>query len=239
LAAEPAKTAVATIMWSTGRATVERLALGVEDGALVSAVVGADKAGIDCPLGWPNAFVDFVTAHHTGHVVAPEDVAGRAWRRRLAWRVTDEAVHDATGLNPLSVSADRIGHTAMRGAAILARLDGLGRAVDRCGDGVVEVYPAASLRHWDLPYKRYKGRENLAVLCQLVDQMLEAAPWLDLRAYERDCRASDDAFDAVVAALTARAAALDLVAPPSSAQREAARTEGWIAVPTVKLTELR
>ena len=33
-----------------------------------------------------------------------------AWRRKLAYRVTDEVVHAAVGRWPLSVAADRIGH---------------------------------------------------------------------------------------------------------------------------------
>ncbi|WP_281398007.1 hypothetical protein [Actinomadura alba] len=40
--------------------------------------MNADKAGIDCPLGWPDAFVDFVTAHRAGHVVTPAGLDGRA-----------------------------------------------------------------------------------------------------------------------------------------------------------------
>jgi hypothetical protein len=28
--------------------------------------MAADKAGIDCPLGWPEKFVKFISTHHTG-----------------------------------------------------------------------------------------------------------------------------------------------------------------------------
>ncbi|MEV1178857.1 hypothetical protein [Nonomuraea sp. NPDC049784] len=58
-------------------------------------------------------------------------VSGRAWRRDLALRVTDQVVHQQTGLTPLSVSADRIGHATMRCAAPLAELARRGRPVDR------------------------------------------------------------------------------------------------------------
>jgi hypothetical protein len=57
--------------------------------------------------------------------------------------LTDEAVRAETGLIPLSVAADRIGHAAMRCAGLLAQLARRGQSVDRCGRGVVvEVYPA-------------------------------------------------------------------------------------------------
>jgi hypothetical protein len=77
----------------------------------------------------------------------PGGLTGRQWRRRLAWRVTDEVVRAETGLIPLSVAADRIGHTAMRCTGLLAQLARQGQPVDRCGRGVlVEVYPATSLK---------------------------------------------------------------------------------------------
>src|SRR5262249_25483394 len=145
LAAEPPGTAVASIEWSAAGAVVSDLTSPATDDAVVAAIRQADKAGIDCPLGWPAEFVTFVQAHQTGNLVAPDGIAGRAWRRRLAYRHTDLAVHEKTRLMPLSVSADRIGHTAMRCAAILAQLASSGRPVDRRGTGtVVEVYPAAT-----------------------------------------------------------------------------------------------
>lgn len=240
LAAEPAGTALAWIDWFTDRARLRGVAVGVDDDAIVAAVGAAEKAGIDCPLGWPAAFVEFVSAHHTGHVIDPGDIAGREWRRRLAFRITDEAVYRLVGRWPLSVAADRIGHTAMRAAGLLARLAREGSPVDRAGSGVVvEVYPAASLRRWGLAHRGYKGKENLARLGDLVDQLGQSTEWLDLGAHEDLCRVSDHAFDAVVAALTARAAACGLATRPSADQLDLARTEGWIAMPTSPLSGLK
>ncbi|MGN9843590.1 DUF429 domain-containing protein [Nonomuraea sp. H19] len=239
LAAEATRTAVAWLDWSPGRARLARVEVAVDDGLIVDAVMEARKAGIDCPLGWPDKFVDFVTAHRAGHVRVPEGLAGRAWRRDLALRVTDQVVHEQTGLTPLSVSADRIGHATMRCAAVLAELARRGRPVDRRGGGaVVEVYPAACLKRWGLPYRGYKRAANLTELGRLVDRLLEAAPWLELGGYEPLCRASDDATDAVVCALAARASALGLVTVPAAEQAGAAATEGWIALPTAPLDGL-
>jgi hypothetical protein len=69
-------------------------------------------------------------------------------------------------------------------------------------------------------------------------ELLAAAPWLDLGSFEPLCRTSHDAFDAVIAALVARAAALGQILQPDAEQREAARTEGWIALPTCGLSGL-
>jgi predicted nuclease with RNAse H fold len=229
LAAQPSRTAVAWLDWSAGGCAARDVRLGCDDDVVVEALLAADKSGVDCPLGWPVRFVEFVAAHDAGHVEVP---AGADWRRELTLRLTDFDVRERVGMTPLSVSADKIGHVAMRCAALLARLALEGRPVDRAGGGpVVEVYPAASLRLWKLDSRNYKRAANLAGLGRLVDALLSRADWLDLGPYERLCRASDDATDAVVAALTARAAALGHTLPPGEDQLAVARVEGWIALP--------
>jgi predicted nuclease with RNAse H fold len=253
LAAADDRTAMAAVAWEAGRATVRSVQFGVTDDEIVAAVRTADKAGLDCPLGWPAAFVTFVGAHQAGHPVRPAGANtvtgesgghpsgpdGALWRRSLAYRVTDEVVRAETGLIPLSVSADRIAHAAFRCAALLARLADGATPVDRTGDGVVvEVYPAASLRRWGLTHRGYKARTGGAGHGFLVDELVAAAPWLDLGPHEPLCRTSHDAFDAVIAAMAARAAALGQVRAPGPAERAAAATEGWIALPTGHLPDL-
>jgi hypothetical protein len=54
------------------------------------------------------------------------------------------------------------------------------------------------------------------------------------------CRHSDDAFDALICALIARAAALGLTTPPSpGTQTERASVEGWIHLPTSDIPGLQ
>ena len=239
LAAEPANTAVTRIRWTESSAEVQAVGVDVDDAVLVKEVTASDKAGIDCPLGWPQRFVEFVSQHQAGLFVAPADVAGKDWRRQLALRETDLAVRSATGLIPLSVAADRIGLAAMRCAGLLGRLAAAGAPVDRSGAGVVvEVYPAAALKQWGLAYRRYKGITNTAARHQLIDTLTAAAPWLRLGDHQQACRRSDHALDAVIAALNARAAALGLTTTPVAEQFGAARTEGWIALPTGNLANL-
>lgn len=236
LAAEPGGTAIASIEWSATGAVVRDLTGPATDDTVVAAIRQSDKTGIDCPLGWPAEFVAFVQAHQTGNLVVPDGIAGRDWRRRLAYRHTDLAVHEQTRLMPLSVSADRIGHIAMRCAALLARLTPSGQPIDRGGSSiVVEVYPAATLKIWNLTHRGYKRPPNRAALTKLVDALLQAAPWLSLGAHELACRHSDHALDAVIAALTARAAHLGLVTQPDQHQTKYATTEGWMVVPTAPL----
>lgn len=127
----------------------------------------------------------------------------------------------------------------MRCAALLYRLTPRGTTTYRRGTGlVVEVYPAASLKQWGLPYRGYKGPRHSALLSELVDSLLSTAQWLSFGEHEEVCRRSDHAFDAVIAALTARAVALNLTTTPSPDESRAAAVEAWIAVPTSPLRDL-
>lgn len=239
LSAEASNTAVAVVDWEPGAAHVAGVHLGVDDAAVLTLLSSGDRAAIDCPLGWPEPFVDFLIAHRTSHVTAPTGMTGLAWRRTLSRRATDLHVAAVTGVTPLSVAADRIAAVAMRAAGLLSALALSGSPVDRAGGGhVVEVYPAAALSRWQLPHKGYKGAGKQATLGRLVDDLLSALPGLRLGDAETICRRSDDALDSVVCALVARAAALGLVEPVPAEQSARASTEGWIALPTAPLGQL-
>src|SRR5258708_12277452 len=101
LAAEPERTAVARIEWSSGRARICDVICGADDGMILAAIAEAQKAGIDCPLAWPDDFVAFVAGHQAGHVTVPGDLTGREWRRQLTMRLPDRVVHADTRLTPL------------------------------------------------------------------------------------------------------------------------------------------
>ena len=209
-----------------------------DDATVLAALAEADQAGIDCPLGWPDEFIRFVTAHQAGAVPLPPDGTPPGWRRALTLRVTDRVVHEQTGLTPLSVSADRIGSVAMRCAILLAELARRGQPVDRAGTGkVVEVYPAASLKVWGLTHQGYKRPREPEKLGQLMDELATQTPWLKQGEIAGQCRRSHDAADALIAALAARAASRGLtLRPRNPAEEAAARTEGWVAIPRNETT---
>lgn len=236
LAAESTRTALAVVEWGGTDAALTQLSVGVSDDAVVDASGGVDKIGIDCAFGWPDEFVAFLVAH-SDPVTAPAVDGGMDWRRTLAYRETDRVARRVTGRWPLSVSTDRLGLTAMRCAGLLGRLRDAGRDVDRSGAGdVAEVYPGASLRLWGFDTTGY--RTDPDVRERLLARVVATAPWLDLRGHADALVRSGDAFDAVVAALAARGAALGRYAPPEPAQLERARREGWIALPTGALADL-
>ncbi|MFF0817555.1 DUF429 domain-containing protein [Rhodococcus sp. NPDC003318] len=238
LAAEPAKTAVATVEWGDGSARVIDLRLGATDADIVEAAIRADRIGVDAPFGWPDAFVEFLAAHHRRSPVRDLGLDTRAGRLPLVRRRTDRMVHAATGIVPLSVSTDLIAHVALRCAGLLADLAVAGVDTGRVDGRVVEAYPAAALQRWGLPFRGYKGTVNATRLAALTGEIEVAAPGLELGGFRARCVTSDDAFDAVIAALIARAVALGRTALPDPGDRDVADREGWIHLPTSPLDTL-
>jgi len=177
LAAQDADSAYCVIEWDGGHATPDVPVMPASDGQPLREMHAADWIGVDAPFGWPDDFVAAVSGYH--HDGSWPDAASSA---RLRHRETDRLVHavvaERTGksLWPLSVSSDRIAVCAWRCARLLARYAReTGAPLDRIGDpdaqgaarparagrllapsGLVEVYPAAALALWGLPYKGYK-----------------------------------------------------------------------------------
>jgi predicted nuclease with RNAse H fold len=237
LSSQPSHTASCVIEWSGRRANVGHLDVGVDDDAIVRLIASVDRLGVDVPLGWPIAFAHAV-AQHSRDGSWPADYT-HADTSAYRLRRTDVWVWRNVGTSPpLSVATDRIALPAMRAAALLSRLP---ERISLDGSGVVvEVYPAAALRRWGLPSRRYKRNENRDARRELITRFLtETAKWLDMGTAEVDlCILSDDAFDAVIAALVARAASLALVEPIPPEDHASAIREGWIAVPRTGSLEL-
>jgi predicted nuclease with RNAse H fold len=237
LAAEPKATALCLIDWGAHSASVARLGLDISDETIVGIAADTEKIGLDCALGWPTDFVDFLNNVNVRDA-APEPFLGDLdFRRNLAFRETDRMVHAETGRWPLSVSTDRLGMTAVRCAGLLSQLSAAGVQIDKSGGGkVVEIYPGATLRIWGLDTSGYRQSKDVRV--RLVEAIRESAPKLFLGGFVELMIESCDAFDSVVAALAARAAYLGAYKKPTKDQLGKAQIEGWIALPTKKLDSL-
>lgn len=146
----------------------------------------------------------------------------------------------------MSVSVDKLGVLAIRGAGLLARLAEEGRAVPRDGSGAVaEVYPAYALIMWGIaPEGTYKGKgEGVEAARGRVLAALEAGLGLDLSGEVcLRCVADEHALDALISAVVARAVALGLTEGPATGdERALAPVEGWMHLPRrgVGLDEIR
>jgi hypothetical protein len=216
-ASQPKNTALCEIVWDGSSATVVHVASGVTDDQIRGLVQNPPSRvfGVDIPFGWPTHFVQFVTAHME-RVTPPLGVSGT--QKRL--RATDEFIWELLRRQPLSVSTDRIGIPAMRWAGLMEEFG----VTDRSGDGrFFEVYPAAARIAWGLPPKDDVSAFDLLMAeCPLFFAAADLPSAL-LR--------SDHAFDALICALAARAAALGLTYQPPPEVRESAEVEGWIHAP--------
>ena len=201
---------------------------GARDSDLLELFTRACKIGIDAPFGWPNPFVRAIQLYSKATKWPDAEV------RQLRYRRTDEVVIKKAHIFPLAVAADRIAVTAMRAARLLTATSASGEAIDRSGTGrFVEAYPAAALSIWRFPAKGYKGPKKKDVLAKLVNEFAnKTRAWLPLTdEVQSRCRESDDCFDALVAALVPRAAAIGCCEPIPSKDLDLAAEEGWIALP--------
>jgi uncharacterized protein DUF429 len=207
----PKRTALCVIEWTGTEAIVRSYCLNVSDSDIESYVNVADKIGMDVPFGWPQAFTNAVVSHLQRQLWPV--ASGHELRR------TDLHVQQATTRWPLSVSSDRIACTAFRAAAFLSRMEQIHGRIDRTGTGVfVEVYPRAARDRW--------GCANFGAFSAATGGWLRFAG-----STEETCSKSPDCFDAFVAALVARAAAMKLCDPVPEIDLDAAGAEGWIALP--------
>jgi predicted nuclease with RNAse H fold len=225
LAAQPRDSALCALEWTGSQVVVQDVHPNVSDEQIVNSIRAAHKTGLDVPFGWPTAFVQAVHAW----------AGGKPWTNggsNLWMRATDVVVQPIK--QPLSVSSDRIARTAARAARVLTQAKAAGIDITRAGDGkVVEVYPAAALKRWDLPCIGYKDKkpECASIKKQIVATLVDKVS-LNIRGEQRTlCEESDHALDALVAALIARAHAIGLCDPIPNQQRTTAAIEGWIALP--------
>jgi hypothetical protein len=209
------------IEWANSRASIRQLVVGVDDDTITSLAGDVDALGIDAPFGWPAPFVKLLAGKSQLHAWTHER------RDSLRFRATDHHVRRETGRWPLSVSSDLIGVVAMRCHELLQRL----RVTNPTAQGkTLEVYPAAALRRWGLIAGSYKGAERRVALDRLVGKLLSVAAWLEVSVDQGALlRSSDDALDALISSLVARAAKVGLA--DASPEDPCARSEGWIVLP--------
>ena len=241
LSSSSKRTAVVAVEWGRDKAMVGEPALGLGDADLVERLARAGWVGIDAPFGWPLEMVRAVHEYAASGRWAGEDKD--EFRFRRTDRFVREAILAETGrkLSPLSVSSDRIALTARRTALLREHAyERSGVRFDLAGgDQVVEVYPAAALLVWGLDRGGYKSSRRLdrrEAECYAREALLSAiearVQWLCWSTGARQaCIESDDALDAVLAALVARAAAMGLTLLPPAEDMEPAHSEGWIHLP--------
>lgn len=219
---------------------VEAAFPGVPDDAELPSFV-AERCGesiaIDAPLGWPQDFARAIQRYMFAGTGDWHDGATDFASSYHRLRETDRWIVDnVTGFNnkpvrPLSVSADKLGATAMKAAWLLSRLRAdHAMKIDRSGaEGrVIETYPAAAASAWELKFlRKYKNLESGEAkgTCQRIQKCFE-----ELNISFKDDVSNEHEVDALVCGLVA-GARLRGWTQDIPENTPAARTEGWIHVP--------
>lgn len=86
LAAQPAATSLAVIDWQPNSARLLSLELGVADTRVIELSNQVDKLGIDCALGWPVEFIEFLNRYAQLVEAKPVIDGGIDWRRQISFR---------------------------------------------------------------------------------------------------------------------------------------------------------
>jgi predicted nuclease with RNAse H fold len=226
LSTEPRKTAACWLHFGPNGATVDLVTESLDDDLLVELLATADRAAIDSPLGWPEPFIEAITQwRDTGTFPG-------GTRTPLRMRATDLYVQERA-LTPFSVSADRLGAVAMRCSLLLSKVtQRTGEGMNRIDGRVIECYPSAALYRFGFDRSEVRGaKTDVDVRARLLAGILAQAIWLALTDDEQETLVEvGDSFDAFVAALVARAAALGLT-DPAPPELTVARSEGWIHLP--------
>jgi hypothetical protein len=177
---------------------------------------------IDAPLGWPAPMGDVLQQH----------VAGKGWGPHtddVFSRVTERFVMARTGKKPLEVGAQLIARTAYTALNFLEQLrERTGRELPLLWNpdateewGVIEVYPAATLKKRGLLKSGYGKTEESRGHC-----LQSLADHVRLEVPESAICLSGHRLDAVIATI----AAADFVAGRCEGPVDAdlAQREGWI-----------
>ena len=228
-AVDPRNTGFAVARAGENQWRIETLETGTRAMPLADAIIERlspehpTLVAIDAPLGWPAPLARALSNHTAGAPLSLDPETGFA-------RETDRFVREKTGLKPLDVGADRIARTAAAALTLIEalrtrtgqRLLLLSSPEEAETGGLIEVYPAATLKQHDLPHRGYKKphatRERMAITDGISSKV-------DLGPCRQTCIDSDHCLDAVLCVLTA----IDFMnGDCCSPFNNSLRKEGWI-----------
>ena len=183
---------------------------------------------IDAPLGWPSNLARAIKSHVAGAPLGAMSASGTFFTRE-----TDRFIKRTLGKKPLEVGADRIARTAFSALAFVAELRvltslPLALSWAAADAGIIEVYPAATLKSLSAPstvapYKKPEQVDARRSIAHLLASHATLSP-----AHVEAAIASDHKLDAVLCALAGHDFIVSRAVGPSADAMDMARAEGWI-----------
>lgn len=158
---------------------------------------------LDAPLGWPAALGEVLNTHQAGGSIAAKNP------NLMFRRLTDRVVKCAVGKQSLDIGADRIARTAYAALNLLQQLrEDTGQAIPVIWQpvrdlvcGAIEVYPAATLKAYDIDSTGYKRRDGHQARERMLQQLSQI---INLQCGSSDTsrmKENDDALDAAICVL--------------------------------------
>jgi predicted RNase H-like nuclease len=196
---------------------------------IVDWIAGRDEPvlfAVDAPLGWPVQLAEALIGFRAGEALEPEAHA-------LFRRFTDDFVCARLKKRPLDVGADKIARTAHAALRLLSKLRRmLNRPVPLAwspalsGSAAIEVYPAATLRAYDMTPPPANRRRTASW-----DPLLrELAERIGLPAEDAQIRTNRDAIDAAICVLAGHDFLNGKCFAPPPERLPVVKREGWIWV---------
>ena len=159
----PRKVGLAATVFGGGEITLSEARVGGTEDGIVEFVLRQTTTGkktliaMDSPLGWPLGLGKGLMAHRAGQPLKLD--SDLLFRRK-----TDHFVQCTIGQRSLDIGADRIARTARWSLGLLERLRmRLGKDIPlawssefKSDVAVIEVYPAATLKTYDIRNQGYK-----------------------------------------------------------------------------------
>ncbi len=229
-AVDPRNNGLAIAEYTNNRCKVRSLQTGHRGESIAHQILELIDAScpllvaIDAPLGWPTALTQALHGHAAGRQLDGDP-------NELFARTTDRFVREKTGLKPLDVGADRIARTAAAALKLIASLRArtkqalplLRSPAAAAKGGLIEVYPAATLKQRALPFRQYKKPDATEIRMQIAASVAEE---LDIQPVTNQCVDSDHCLDAVLCVLGATDFLAGRCAGP--AEHVHFQQEGWI-----------
>lgn len=167
-ACEPKNVGLALASHSEGRTVVDEVKRGSRrelPAEVITEWISAREdpilLALDAPLGWPAPLGDTLAQHRAGDALEVD-------AHTLFRRETDRFVKQHLNQQSFDVGANLIARTAHAALELLGSLRrNLGRPIplawkpDFKGVAAIEVYPAATLKSHDIPFKGYKKARDV------------------------------------------------------------------------------
>jgi predicted nuclease with RNAse H fold len=245
-ASKPEKTGIALARYDGNTLEILDVFLGKANESIGQALLQKNLSSptllaIDAPLGWTLPMSQALAHHKAGGSLRHNLKSLRhnlKEKDRFFRRYTDEFTHHKVKKLPLEVGADRIARTAYSALMILDELRVKHRVemlwnhthLELIDMGVIEVYPAATLKQLNILSSNYKLKADIDKRRIILNELKGKYVFLNIDTFEDSLILNADLLDALICVLCAVDFYLGSTFPIPTEAIDIVKKEGWIWV---------